>query len=323
MESIPARIQAYLAHKKLSANKFATMLGYDSSEKIRRLFRGENANPSAEILQDIANKFAEINIEWVLTGKGEMIKTPSKEGNTPSDLIDNHDDISVMEASALYQKGQKLHEKLHPTLHPTPKTGANSVLLGRMNEPQNQVIYNFGVPRVVTINENREENIIYVPVKARAGYLTGYGDTDFIQTLPTLRLPGLNNGTYRMFEVEGPSMAPNITSGDRVIGQWVNSMNEIRENRVHVLVTKDGVVVKRVLNRIAERGKIVLKSDTINHRREYPSYEVNPEDVFEIWYGRMKLSSDFSEPAEVYHRVADLEADMVNVKAILSQLKPL
>jgi hypothetical protein len=171
------------------------------------------------------------------------------------------------------------------------------------------------MPKVITVNENMEENIVYVPLKARAGYLTGYGDTDFIGGLPTLRLPGLNNGTYRMFEVEGPSMAPNIMSGDRVIGQWVSSFAEIRENRVHVVVCRDGVVVKRVLNRILERGKLVLKSDTINHRREYPTYEVNPEDVLEIWYCRLKLSSDFAEPAEVYHRLADLEAEMTDVRA--------
>ena len=48
-------------------------LGYDSSEKINRL-KGENTNPSFEILQDISNKFDEIDAGWLLTGKGEMIK---------------------------------------------------------------------------------------------------------------------------------------------------------------------------------------------------------------------------------------------------------
>ena len=170
------------------------------------------------------------------------------------------------------------------------------------------------MPMVVTVDRTGNDNIIYVPVKARAGYLLGYGDAEFMEKLPTFRLPGLNNSTFRMFEVDGPSMAPNVLHGDRVIGEWIESLDKIRDNRVHVIVHKGGVAVKRVLNRIAERGKIYLKSDTIAHRHEFPIVEIDPEDVLEIWYGRMKLSSDFSEPAEVYHRLSDLEMDMMELK---------
>ena len=170
------------------------------------------------------------------------------------------------------------------------------------------------VPQVVTIEPDGNENIVYVPVKARAGYLLGYGDPEFMESLPTFRLPGLNNATFRMFEVDGPSMVPNIMSGDRIIGEWVDSIENIRDNRVHVVVHKGGIAVKRVLNRVKERGKIYLKSDTVVHRHEFPTLEIDPEDVSEIWYGRLKLSSDFSEPSEVYHRLADLEVDIMEMK---------
>jgi transcriptional regulator with XRE-family HTH domain len=170
------------------------------------------------------------------------------------------------------------------------------------------------VPQVVTIEPDGNDNILYVPVKARAGYLLGYGDPEFMESLPSFRLPGLSNATFRMFEVEGPSMAPNIMSGDRIIGEWVDSLDGIRDNRVHVVVHKGGVTVKRVLNRVKERGKIYLKSDTVVHRHDYPTLEIDPEDIAEIWYGRLKLSSDFSEPSEVYHRLADLEMDILEMK---------
>lgn len=175
------------------------------------------------------------------------------------------------------------------------------------------------LPQVITVQPDGDENILYVPVKARAGYLLGYGDPEFIETLPSFRLPGLSNATFRMFEVEGPSMAPNIMSGDRIIGEWIESLDDIRDNRVHVVVHKGGVTVKRVLNRIAERGKIYLKSDTVVHRADYPTIEIDPEDVVEIWYGRLKLSSDFSEPSEVYHRLADLEVDIMEMKKKMSE----
>ena len=195
------------------------------------------------------------------------------------------------------------------------KSGEKDALLRSMfNDGNGSYI---SIPRIITVDRSGDDNIVYVPVKARAGYLNGYGDAEFMETLPTFRLPGLSNSTYRMFEVEGPSMAPNVLHGDRIIGEWVEGLDKIRDNRVHVVVHTGGVAVKRVINRIAERGKIYLKSDTIAHRHEFPTVEVDPEDIKEIWYGRMKISSDFSEPAEVYHRLADLETDVMELKAML------
>jgi len=171
-----------------------------------------------------------------------------------------------------------------------------------------------GIPKVITVDNSGNDNIIYVPVKARAGYLTGYGDIEFMESLPTFRLPGLSNATYRMFEVDGPSMAPNILHGDRIIGEWVDELDKIRDNRVYVIVHEGGVVVKRVINRMKERGKLYLKSDTVVHRHEFPTVEIDPESVKEVWYGRLKISSDFTEPAEVYHRLANLEMDVMEMK---------
>lgn len=176
-----------------------------------------------------------------------------------------------------------------------------------------------GVPRIITVDGSGNDNIIYVPVKARAGYLLGYGDAEFMETLPTFRLPGLSNATYRMFEVEGPSMAPNILHGDRLIGEWVDSLDKIRDNRVYIIVHNGGVAVKRVINRLKERGKLYLKSDTIAHRHEFPTIEVDPSDIKEVWYGRLKISSDFTEPAEVYHRLADLEMDVMEMKRMMGK----
>ena len=89
--------------------------------------------------------------------------------------------------------------------------------------------------------------------------MLGYCDAWFMETLPTFRLPGLSNATYRMFEVDGPSMAPNILHGDRLIGEWIDDLTKIRDNRVYIIVHKGGVAVKRVVNRLKERGKFYLK----------------------------------------------------------------
>lgn len=153
-----------------------------------------------------------------------------------------------------------------------------------------------GLPRVVTVDNEGKDNILYVPVKARAGYLLGYADAEYMETLPTFRLPGLTNATYRMFEIDGLSMGPNILHGDRVIGEWVEKLEDILDNHVYVVVHTGGVAVKRILNRLKHNGKLYLKSDAVMNKQDYPTIEIDPTDIKEVWYGRLKISSDFSEP---------------------------
>ena len=119
-----------------------------------------------------------------------------------------------------------------------------------------------GMPQVIAVNQDNEENVVYVPIKARAGYLDGYGDPEYIETLPSFNMPQLNNGTYRCFEVHGNSMVRTFFDGDLVFGKYVEDLRDIKDGRVYVIVSKnDGIVLKRVINRIEGRNKLILKSD--------------------------------------------------------------
>jgi len=73
MAPIVLRLDKYLKHLKMKPGELASQLGYDKPEKINRLFRDGNAMPSVEILYDIANKFVELDIHWLITGKGTML----------------------------------------------------------------------------------------------------------------------------------------------------------------------------------------------------------------------------------------------------------
>src|SRR5262249_34169535 len=64
-----------------------------------------------------------------------------------------------------------------------------------------------------------ERNVIhFVPVKAAAGYLAGYADSEFIDELNTFTLPMLTGGNYRAFEIIGDSMLP-TPSGSIIVGE--------------------------------------------------------------------------------------------------------
>ena len=187
-------------------------------------------------------------------------------------------------------------------------------LFGKSNQilkqKQQEIATYGGIPQVVAVNQEGDENVVYVPVKARAGYLDGYGDTEFIETLPSFNMPHLTNGTFRCFEVQGNSMVRTFFDGDLVFGKYVEDLQDIKDGRVYVIVSKnDGIVLKRVINRIEERGKLILKSD--NKNGNYPTYTINSEEIMEAWYVTMFASKQMPEPVDVYDRLHDLETKIV------------
>lgn len=264
--------------------------------------------------------FLASNLKYLRKKQGKTQDALSSEVNIGRTTIANYEagisepNVETLLTFANYF-GVTMDGLLSKNMEEAAKSGEKDMMLTAAFAPQPQGYS--AIPKIITVDSGGNDNIIYVPVKARAGYLLGYGDAEFMESLPTFRLPGLNNSTYRMFEVEGPSMAPNVLNGDRIIGEWIDELDKIRDNRVYVIVHKGGVAVKRVVNRLKERGKLYLKSDTVVHRHEFPTLEIDPEDIKEVWYGRMKISSDFSEPAEVYHRLADLEMDVMEMKRML------
>lgn len=193
-------------------------------------------------------------------------------------------------------KAGNSNKNVSPTVSPTQQYGVKTQYL---------------TPKVITVDNLNRENIVYVPVPARAGYLTGYGDAEFISRLPTFNLPTLKSGSYRAFEVQGHSMDPTLKHQEIVIGQWVETLDNIREDRVHIIVTKnEGIVIKRILNRVKKYGYLVAKSDAVDNRKDFPHLNIYPEDIIEIWYAVFHGGSDFKGPAEIYKRQNNLEADV-------------
>lgn len=175
------------------------------------------------------------------------------------------------------------------------------------------------MPKVIVLKDEdvEEERIPLVPVMAQAGYLQGYDDPQYIKELPMYNLPGMRNGTFRIFQVEGLSMYPTLQSGSYVVGQFVEDWEHISDNRIYVVVSTEGVIVKRVLNRIEKYGSLYCKSDN----RVFPHINVRLKDVKEIWECKMHLSFDFLDPVPEYQKIADLEADVQFLKQRVEQLE--
>ena len=132
-----------------------------------------------------------------------------------------------------------------------------------------------------------ERNLIhFVPVKAAAGYLASYADTEFIDELNTFTLPMLAGGNYRAFEIIGDSMLP-TPSGSIIVGEKIDGAGEIRNNQAYIVVSRnEGIVYKRVEKNNRSKNKLTLVSDN----PQFQPYQVNAEDVVELWQAQMVIS---------------------------------
>src|SRR5665648_762449 len=60
-----------------------------------------------------------------------------------------------------------------------------------------------------TVDSTNTENIELVPEKAKAGYMRGFADPEFVRELPVFQLPFLSpERKYRTFQISGDSMSP-------------------------------------------------------------------------------------------------------------------
>ncbi len=132
-----------------------------------------------------------------------------------------------------------------------------------------------------------ERNVIhFVPVKAAAGYLTGYADSEFLDELNTFTLPMLTGGQYRAFEIIGDSMMP-TPSGSIIVGEKVESMDDVKNNHAYIVVSRnEGIVYKRIVKNNRTKNKITLVSDNPS----YQPYQVNTEDVIELWQAQVVIN---------------------------------
>lgn len=169
-----------------------------------------------------------------------------------------------------------VNEKINDSWKPKPKgDGSNIRILS------------------ISVDQEDRENIELVPLKASAGYLNGYADPEFVAELPKFHLPFFKQGTYRAFEIKGDSMLP-LPSGSIVVGEYVENWAEVKPHDTYVVISRnDGVVYKRIGNKLKDNQALKLVSDN----PVYEPYTVPVEDVLEIWKAKAYISTEFPQPS--------------------------
>ncbi|MXN91725.1 helix-turn-helix domain-containing protein [Flavobacterium sp. Sd200] len=152
----------------------------------------------------------------------------------------------------------------------------------------------------ITIDMGGENTIEIIPQKAKAGYLNGYSDPEFIEGLQQISLPFLKNGKFRAFPVSGDSMPPH-RDGSFIIGKYVEGLGEVRDGRTYILLTKsEGIVYKR-LNRNGKNSLMLISDNSF-----YEPYAVMVSDILEIWEYACSIATKEFEPDDSPETIRDV-----------------
>ena len=135
-----------------------------------------------------------------------------------------------------------------------------------------------------------------------------------IDELNTFTLPMLSGGNYRAFEIIGDSMLP-TPSGSIIVGEKIEGLTDLKNNQAYIVVSQnEGIVYKRIEKNNKTKNKLTLISDNPH----YQPYQVNAEDVMELWLAQMVISKVSSQQRWDVNTLASM---VNNLQSQVSTLK--
>jgi transcriptional regulator with XRE-family HTH domain len=159
-----------------------------------------------------------------------------------------------------------------------------------------------------TVDQENNENIELIPIKAKAGYKSGFNDPEFLSQLPTFQLPFLSqNKKYRTFQIDGDSMLP-IKDKSYVVGEFIQNWNDIKDGDAYVVLTlEDGIVFKLLYNQLKQDKTLVFHS--LNP--EFQDYKLPAEEIKEVWkfvcYISQEMPDNENEKRLILEAITNLE----------------
>lgn len=70
------RLMQFIKHAGLSARKFDLSIGASNGYTLR--MQKNHASVGSDVIENILNTYPQLNVVWLITGQGEMLKTKEK-----------------------------------------------------------------------------------------------------------------------------------------------------------------------------------------------------------------------------------------------------
>jgi phage repressor protein C with HTH and peptisase S24 domain len=146
--------------------------------------------------------------------------------------------------------------------------------------------------------EVRPLEVPLVGIKAQAGYVKAFEQTDYLDTLEKYALPpGVNpaGAVWSYFEVDGESMEPTLYAGDLILATMLphEDWYDIRNFSIYIILTAEQLLVKRVY-RINDKEWVLIS----DNEDIVPQIRINVGDIKQVWTFRRHIRSRVPQPKE-------------------------
>ncbi|SHK71976.1 XRE family transcriptional regulator [Epilithonimonas mollis] len=176
-----------------------------------------------------------------------------------------------------------------------------------MELPDNRIV----LP--IRVDNDGNDQIEIIPQKASMGYLNGYGDPEYIESLDIISLPFLKGGKFRAFPAGGDSMPP-YQDGTYIVGKYVENLSDLKTDKTYVFITtNDGISYKRF--QFHEADAIWVKADN----SFYEPYKIPLAEIKEIWEFACSINTKEYEPDKFSER--NIQDFMSEIKSDIKQIK--
>lgn len=137
-----------------------------------------------------------------------------------------------------------------------------------------------------------------VGIKAQAGYVRGFEQVDYMDTLEKYSLPpGVNptGAVWSYFEVDGESMEPTLYAGDIILASMLphEDWADVKNFCVYIILTAEQLMVKRVYRKSSSEWVLISDNEEVA-----PQVVLPVDAIKQVWTFRRHIRSRVPQPRE-------------------------
>lgn len=229
-KEIVMRIKLLIEHKNVSPSKFAKMISFNQSN-LSKVLKEDRKVPT-NLIKAICESL-DVPYSWLVNGEGPMFHNGII-GNTQK-LKDNNQSI-IAGGSVI---------------------NSNNRTIERRNTSNAKAVMPYLREELV--------NVPYVPINAKASFVESLYDTAYeTETYGVMTEEGekLNESEYKVFQIDGDSMTPNIPDRSKVLAKLIPEERWENASGVVFVVYGKTLTIKRILkNSLFDKNILTLKAD--------------------------------------------------------------
>lgn len=245
------RLYEVMEALKLSDYRVYTDVPEITKNMMVKLRNGETKDASSKILEPFCKHYKQVNPSYILIGEGPMFHNGII-GNTQK-FKDNNQ--SVIAGGNVINSNNRTVERRDAST----------------------------VKAVMPYLREELVNVPYVPINAKASFVESLYDTAYeTDTYGVMTEEGekLNESEYKVFQIDGDSMTPNIPDRSKVLAKLIPEERWENASGVVFVVYGKTLTIKRILkNSLFDKNILTLKADN----PVYGQVDIENNEIRGMW----------------------------------------